>query len=254
VTIAVRSLGQAGFRFELGEAVVYVDPYLSDSVEESEGPLFRRLVPRPLAPEQVDDADFVLITHAHMDHCDPGTLPQLAQASPSARFLGPAEVRDALLDWGVEAHRILEPVEKWQALTPELLVHPVPAAHPEPARDREGGARCLGFVLDYSGCRIYHAGDTSPSDELIEVLRSLRPLRVGLIPVNECNYFKDRVGIVGNMSVRAAFLLAREIGIETLVPIHWDMFAPNSVSREEIELLYRQLEPPFEMIVDPVEL
>ncbi|MBW2419719.1 MAG: MBL fold metallo-hydrolase [Deltaproteobacteria bacterium] len=268
MAIAVRSLGQAGFRLELGEAVVYLDPYLSDSVEESEGPRFRRLVPRPMAPEQIDDADFVLLTHAHMDHCDPGTLPQLAEASPLARFLGPAEVREALLDFGVDAGRILVPAEKWQALTPELRVYPVPAAHPELERDREGGARCLGFVLDYVGNRdagnrdagnrderrIYHAGDTSPCHELIRVLRSLRPLHVGLIPVNECSFFKERLGIVGNMTLREAFLLAEEIGVETLVPIHWDMFAPNSVSREEIELLYGELAPPFELSIDPVEL
>jgi L-ascorbate 6-phosphate lactonase len=257
-TIPVRPLGQAGFRLEFGEAVVYVDPYLSDSVEESEGALFRRLVPRPVAPDEVDDADFVLITHAHMDHCDPGTLPQLARASSSARFLGPAEVRDALLGYGIDAGRILDPAEKWLTLTPELRVHPVPAAHPELERDREGGARCLGFVLEYAGRRIYHAGDTSPRQELIDLLRSLGPLHAGLIPVNECSFFKERMGIVGNMSLREAFSLAEEIGIDTLVPMHWDMFAPNSVSREEIELVYRQLyaqpQPPFALSLDPVEL
>jgi hypothetical protein len=33
--------------------------------------------------------------------------------------------------------------------------------------------------------------------------------------------------------------------------MHWDMFAPNSVYLEEIELLYRLMQPSFEMKVYP---
>ena len=42
------ALGQAGFRLQFGDFVVYIDPYLSDSVERCHGPLFRRRVPIPM--------------------------------------------------------------------------------------------------------------------------------------------------------------------------------------------------------------
>jgi L-ascorbate metabolism protein UlaG (beta-lactamase superfamily) len=45
--------------------------------------------------------------------------------------------------------------------------------------------------------------------------------------------------------------MATDIGVKILVPIHWDMFAPNSVYLEEIELLYRLMQPRFEMKVYP---
>ena len=71
---------------------MYVDPYLSDYVERVEGPELRRLIPAPFAPDTVRDADWVLITHAHIDHCDPLTAVPIAKASPQSRFLGPEPV------------------------------------------------------------------------------------------------------------------------------------------------------------------
>lgn len=63
-------LGQCGFRFEFKKVTVYTDPYLSDHVAEVEGQDMRRLKPILIDPSRVADADYVLITHAHMDHCD----------------------------------------------------------------------------------------------------------------------------------------------------------------------------------------
>src|SRR3546814_20389114 len=84
--IPVRLLGQSGCRLGFPGCTIYVDPYLSNSVQELDAPDLARLTPIPLQPGQVDDADWVLITHDHIDHCDPHTLPALAEASPTASF------------------------------------------------------------------------------------------------------------------------------------------------------------------------
>ncbi|MGH2708602.1 MAG: MBL fold metallo-hydrolase, partial [Actinomycetota bacterium] len=86
---------------------------------------------------------------------------------------------------------------------------------------------------------------------LLAVLRGLGPIDVAFLPVNERSFFRKRRGIIGNMSVREAFAMAAEIGVRTLVPMHWDMFAPNSVFREEIELVYGRLSPPFALSLHP---
>jgi L-ascorbate metabolism protein UlaG (beta-lactamase superfamily) len=247
-------LGQAGFRLEFPAAVVYIDPYLSDAVEECEGALYRRQTPAPFEARSVRDADWVLISHGHLDHCDPAALPEIARASPDCLFLGPNEIRSVLGDLGVPEHRIVEPKECWLPLAEGLQLRPVPAAHPCVERDDEGQLRCLGFVLEHDGRRIYHAGDTSVHEQLIRELAALAPIHTALLPVNERNFFRDRLGITGNMSVREAFQLAEEIGVETLVPIHWDMFALNSVFPEEIFLLYEKLQPPFSLQLNPMEL
>ena len=253
VGIELSWLGQSGVRLNANGIVLYVDPYLSDSVENVHGPEYRRQRPIPMAPAEVDDADYVLITHEHLDHCDPETLPAIAVASPECSFLAPRELRKTLLGFGIGEERILPADESWLSLGPGVQVHPVPAAHPAVERDGDGCLRYLGFVIDCGGKRIYHAGDTSPHEHVIEALNALAPIAVAILPVNEFNFFRSRKGIVGNMSVREAFGLAEEIGAEMVVPVHWDMFTPNCTYPEEIELIYDKLEPPFELCFEPSE-
>src|SRR3546814_15935762 len=104
--IPVRLLGQSGCRLGFPGCTIYVDPYLSNSVQELDAPDLARLTPIPLQPGQVDDADWVLITHDHIDHCDPHTLPALAEASPTASFVGPAPVLRPLGEWGIAGERL----------------------------------------------------------------------------------------------------------------------------------------------------
>lgn len=250
-----QALGQVGYRFQFGTTVVYVDPYLSDYVERVEGPELRRLFPVPYAPDTVTDADWVLITHAHIDHCDPLTVVPIARGSPRCRFMGPAPVLAVLRAQGL-AEACLAPASEteWLSLGDALKVISVPAAHPTISRTGGGCAHCVGYVIEYGGRRIYHAGDTSLADELLTAIARLAPIEIAFLPVNERNYFRDRRGIIGNMSIREAFGLADELGIRTVVPVHWDMFAPNCVPRREIELAYELLEPAFDMKFYPSEL
>jgi L-ascorbate metabolism protein UlaG (beta-lactamase superfamily) len=250
--LPVTPLGQSGYRFGFGDCVVYVDPYLSDSVERLEGEDHRRLTPAPAAPGAVSDARVCCITHIHQDHADPDTLIPLAKASAHCRFVCPNEVAKALWAWGIDRDRVVIADREPMRLSDALAVTPVPAAHEDLDVDEEGRYRYLGYVFEWRGRRFYHAGDTSPHEHLLAVLRGLGPIDVAFLPVNERSFFRKRRGIIGNMSVREAFAMAAEIGVRTLVPMHWDMFAPNSVFREEIELVYGRLNPSFALSIHPM--
>jgi L-ascorbate metabolism protein UlaG (beta-lactamase superfamily) len=253
--IKIKGLGQSGFRFEFGKTIVYVDPYLSDSVQETHGEDFKRQVPIPIRPEELCDADWTLITHIHLDHCDPQTLLPISKSSRRCSFLCPNEVAHVLRKLGIiHADRIIVAKERWVKLGESLRVMPVPAAHTEIEQDPEGYLKYLGYVIEYAGRKIYHAGDTSPSIPLFHRLNTLRPIEVAFLPVNERNFYREQRGIIGNMSVREAFRMASDLRVSTLVPIHWDMFELNSVYPEEIQLLYEQCKPPFDLLINPDQI
>ena len=253
--IPLQLLGQSGCRMQFPAATVYVDPYLSNSVQELDGPDLERLTPIPYPPESVQDADWVLITHEHIDHCDPHTLPALAKASPHARFVAPAPVVEILCSWGIERSRILEaPEQDWLKLATDLRVRAVPAAHPVIERDDQGSSAYVGYVIDAGGRRIYHAGDTSVQQEIIDALKNLGDIHTAFLPVNEHNFFRGRRGIIGNMSVREAFLFAQEIGVRQVVAVHWDMFAANAVDPTEIRLIHRLMDPGFSLLLHPAAI
>lgn len=250
--IQITALGQVGFRFEFAETVVYIDPYLSNSVAEQESAEHARLFPIHHSADSITDADWVCITHEHLDHCDPVTLKPLQQASPDCCFVGPAKVVKILRELGVAENRIVLANEQhWLSLSPSLKIIAVASAHPEIRRDSDGYAECIGFVFDHAGRRVYHSGDTSVTQELLDNLGQLEPIEIAFLPVNERNFFREKAGIIGNMSVREAFELANQQGFKIVVPTHWDMFAANNVYREEIELLYQRISPGFELQIYP---
>jgi rhamnosyltransferase len=252
--IPVQMLGQSGCRLSFPGATVYLDPYLSNSVQILDAPDLERQIPIPIAPEKVTDADIVLITHEHIDHCDPHTLPIIAQASPQACFIGPAPVLKKLSEWGIAEHRLALAQETWQDVAPNLRLHAIPAAHPEIERDTAGQLACVGYLIDYAGQKLYLAGDTMARQKIIDTLCKLGPLHTAFLPVNEHNFFRGRRGIIGNMSVREAFQFALEIGAQQVVAVHWDMFASNAVDPDEIRLIHKRMNPDFGLLIGPTHL
>lgn len=252
--IPTRMLGQSGCRLSFPRVTLYVDPYLSNSVQELDALDLERQVPIPFPPEQVTDADWVLLTHEHIDHCDPHTIPKLSQASPAAQFLVPQPVASILAGWGIAEARIHVAEERWRDLAPGLRARAVPAAHPEMERDADGRLAYVGFLLEHGGKRIYLAGDTALRQEIIDVLRVESPIHTAFLPVNEHNFFRGRRGIIGNMSVREAFGLAEEVGVRQVVAVHWDMFAANETTPAEIRAVYQRQRPDFSLLLQPSSL
>jgi L-ascorbate 6-phosphate lactonase len=249
--VPLRTLGQSGFRLQFGDTVVYIDPYLTDSCATFDGPHLARLAPPPLAPSEVTDADFVFVTHAHRDHCDPDTLVPLARASPKARFVASSAAAKVLAASSIARERVELARESWTPLAEALRVRAVPAAHPVIERDTDGVLLHAGYIFEFGGRRFYHSGDTSLTAELLEALSPYAPIDIVFLPVNERNFVREQQGILANMSLREAFYFAAQLGARTLVPMHWDLFGPNSTFRDEIELVHRLAQPELRLELEP---
>ena len=94
--IIFQHIGQSGFFINFKSIKILIDPYLSNSVEELDSPDYKRLIPIPFLPSQLKDINWILITHDHLDHCDPQTLPLLYKHNPNAIFIGPSKVSKLL--------------------------------------------------------------------------------------------------------------------------------------------------------------
>jgi L-ascorbate metabolism protein UlaG (beta-lactamase superfamily) len=231
-SLALWALGQSGFVVKGKDTVVYIDPYLSSYVDEAgyaPPGTFRRQFPPPLTPQEATNAQWVFCTHEHADHTDPQTLGPLAQAAPSARFIGPAASREILRSLGIADDRILVPPVDTPHSLGSLRFTAVPAAHYGLDQDDRGGFRWLGYIIQLNGVTVYHAGDTILYDGLVERLRA-SPIDIACLPVNGRDGWRERRGMIGNLDGREAAELAVAIEADVLIPMHNDMFAANHVS------------------------
>ncbi len=237
-------LGQVGCLLESGSQRLIIDPYLSNSVAEQFGVGLKRQVPPPFTRASCPHIDFLLLTHAHLDHTDPATLAPLLESQPHIQIFAPFESRELLRSIGCDLAEA--PPASWTQLAANLSICAVPAAHTEIHRNSEGELRDVGYLLKLGETTLYHAGDTIPHPEIFAALKG-EVIDIALLPVNERNHYRDAQGIIGNMTLREAFQMAADFGVKTLIPTHWDMFTPNSVFPEEIELLHKLLAPPFKL-------
>ena len=224
--LAFWGLGQVGVAIKGPTGLLYVDPYLTDS--DGEGGRLERSFPPPLEPKEVTNASAVLLTHDHVDHTDPETLLPLASASPEARFICPSTSRDTLEEAGLDRDRITVPEVGEPLEVAGATATAVPSAHTELERDPEGGYPYLGYVIEWNGVTLYHAGDTVIYDGLMETLGRWE-IDVAFVPINGRDFFRTREGLAGNTDYREVAHLAEELDFGLVVPTHYDLFAFNAV-------------------------
>lgn len=240
--LVLLGLGQAGVALRGSSQTIYVDPYLTSN--DGSGGRMERLFPPPLAPEEVDDASAVLVTHAHIDHFDPETLGPIASASPQALFVGPypCDFREA----GISRDRTVTPSAFEPQTIGEATVTAVPAAHPE-IELTDSGYSCLGFIIEMNGVTVYNAGDTviydqdekSATPALLDALSGW-DIDVMFVPINGRDWFRTAKGLVGNTNAQEAVLLAEELDVRLVVPTHYDLIPGNTVNPAHfVDILYR---------------
>jgi L-ascorbate 6-phosphate lactonase len=218
-------LGQAGFRLRDAEsgATVFCDPFLSAHADR-----------RWQAPASVADlaaADVVLVSHEHIDHRDLPTLSSAAAVADARHTL----VVPRPIEATVSAPTVIG-AQPGEALSFHgVRVWPVPARHGVDVADAYnfgeslsgGQVRYLGYVVEIGGMRLYHSGDCSPYEGQAEAVRVHAP-RIALLPINGRDHFRETEhNIVGNMDYREAARLAHDIGVQVLVPMHWELFPQN---------------------------
>jgi L-ascorbate metabolism protein UlaG (beta-lactamase superfamily) len=231
-------LGQAGFALRAGRTRMLLDPYLSDSLAAKyagKPDPHGRMMPSPLKPEEARGVRWVLCSHGHSDHMDPGTLPAVAADNPECRFVVPRAERETALGRGVPRDRLVA-VNAGDALDlgDGARIEAIPAAHEELETDAAGAFRHLGFIVRVARLTLYHSGDCIPYDGLKERLAGAG-VNVALLPVNGRDAERTRRGIIGNFTFAEAANVCREASIPILMAHHFEMFEFNTVPRGELE-------------------
>ena len=128
-SIGIFWIGHSSFVFKTSTGkIIFVDPYLSNSVEKHEGR--KRLRAIPIKPENVV-TNLVLCTHDHLDHTDPETLMKIANGC-NAKFVGPSSSYRHMRNLGMDKNELPRPegrgiLEQLQLFRLMFLVFYVPS-------------------------------------------------------------------------------------------------------------------------------
>lgn len=195
--LTVIALGHGSLQITFGEQVIYVDPYSQVT-----------------AYEKLPKADQIWITHEHHDHLDSKAID--AVATPDTVYVSSKAAAAALSG----EKYILANGES--AAVRGITITAVPAYNIE--RERSPGVKYHpkgvgnGYVADFSGVRVYIAGDT----EHIPEMAGLRQIDLAFLPIL----------LPYTMSPQEAAAAARSFSPAVLVPYHQGHTDPHEVQKE----------------------
>jgi L-ascorbate metabolism protein UlaG (beta-lactamase superfamily) len=156
--VTITPVKHASLVLGFGNEVIYVDPSGAD---------FSALPP----------ATAILITHAHGDHFDPATLEKVA--GDTAPILTTEEVQGKLADALKARSTVLRNGES--GTLNGIAIEAVAAYNTTPERQKyhpQGVGN--GYVLSFGDKRVYVAGDTEPTPEML----ALKDIAVAFLPCN----------------------------------------------------------------------
>lgn len=233
-TLAVWWLGQSGYLVKSASGTMVIDPYLSEHLTkkyEATGTPHVRMTRSPCRGADLRRVDLVLSSHKHSDHLDPGTMPDLLEASPDAKLVLPEALIAHAIGLGLPADRLVGLDAGRVFHHRGFQIRAIPSAHEGLDTDDRGRHLYLGYVVEVEGFRLYHSGDTLSYEGLVEHLGA-GPFDVLFLPINGRDPAR---GVAGNMSAADAVALATVVRPRYLVPHHYEMFTFNTVPIGDFE-------------------
>ena len=199
-------IGQSGYRIWDAETEILLDPYLSNSVEQSFGR--QRLLPIQPHPEELNPS-VIVCTHDHLDHLDPDTLMQIP--NKEVPILAPGSCKEKLQNMCYVNLKVFEPGTSLSVGSFTLTC--VPAVHTVDA---------VGVVIRHGKLSLYFTGDTFFEQQLCNP------------KTHDCDVlFVCINGKLGNMGIEDAVELTNMINPSIAVPNHYGMFASNTADPAE---------------------
>ena len=228
--LTVTWLGQSTALWQVNGLNLLTDPHFGPraSPVSFAGP--RRLVPAPLAIEQLPRIDIVLISHNHYDHLDLGTVKALAaQPGGPPVFLVPLGVERWMAAQGIGNTRRMDWWDRFafESAAGPVTVHFVPAHHwssrsPWDRRETLWGGFVVQAAMAGEPVSLYYSGDTGYAPDFTEIGRRFGGFDLSMIPVG-C-YLPRWFMKAQHVNEEEAVRIHQDVRSRLTLGVHWGTF------------------------------
>jgi len=195
---------------------------------------------------EMKSVNALVVTHIHSDHLDINTAAAVHQNCPNAKFIGPQEVVNTWLNWGI-------PKEKTIIVKPgdEVKIEDVTIVALE-AFDRTALVTCedpeetlkgkipqemdeiaVNYLFETSGGNIYHAGDSHYSNMFAKHGNE------HTIDVCLGAYGENPRGITDKVTSVDMLRMAESLKAKVVIPVHYDIWANFMADPKEITEIWK---------------
>ena len=231
---------------------ILTDPVFSERIGLDVAGLFtigpRRLVKPAMSVSELPPVDLILLSHAHLDHCDLPTLDQLPKNVP---LVMAKNTSDLVADLGFETVYELDWTQ-WTRIG-DVRIEALEVKHfgwrypwePDRSRGYHDGRSYNAYLLSRNGHQIVFGGDTAYHEKFREIRNRGLAVDLAILPIGAYDPW-----IANHASPEQALALADQLQAYHILPIHWSTFIQSQEpTSEPINRLRKATEKHPERIV-----
>ena len=203
IDMKITWLGQAGLLFETDNIKIMIDPYFSNICEKYNPDLRRRISVRKEFTEIKPDV--LVLTHNHLDHTDPETLPYFINDKTKVKIVLSENAHDFVKTLGGRTNDYIVFKECTEWTEGGVRFSGIKAYHSENT--------AFGIIIDDGEHKYYVTGDTLYNSNILKSLPD--DIYAVFLPIN---------GFGNNMNMTDAARFAKACRAKYTVPIHFGMF------------------------------
>lgn len=205
-----------------------------------------RTQPFVIDPFEIKGVDALVVTHIHSDHLDINTAAAVHKNCPTAKFVGPQEVVNTWLKWGIPQEKTivvhpgdevrikdinivaLEAFDRTALVTEE---DPEVVLKGKMPQDMDEIA--VNYLFETSGGNLYHAGDSHYSNRFAKHGNEYK--------VDVClgAYGENPRGITDKVTSIDMLRMAESLNTQVVIPVHYDIWANFQADPKEITALWK---------------
>ncbi len=210
-------LGHASFYLRLSGVRILIDPVLGKP------PLIRRFSELPADPRKLVNIDYILVSHAHYDHCDKNSLRLLSTQNPMARVCCGLELDKLIGQW---MDNLIQPAGWYQQYAwgdDDVRITFLPSRHWANRGLSDINTTLWGGFMIQAGAKcIYYGGDSGFGAHFGEIGATFPDIDVALIGAGAYSpaWFMAQNHQDPYHAVEAFYAT----GAKTFIPFHYGTF------------------------------
>ncbi len=208
--------GHASFFIQLSGIRILIDPVYGKL------PVGKRFSEMPVNPDKLLNIDYILVSHAHYDHCDKNSLKLLTKNNPEAQILTGLELDNLIGKWTENKIQTAGWYQQYQ-LDNDLKIVFLPSRHWANRSLFDGNTTLWGaFMIGKAGKLIYFGGDSGHGSHFRDVGELFQNITVSLIGAGAYapEWFMGPLHQNPYDAVQAAYAT----GAKTFIPFHYGTF------------------------------
>ncbi len=248
VRFSVLWIGHSSTLIQIEDKVFMFDPVFNDVI----GAVTLRSKEAGVELKDIPKLDFVMVSHAHMDHMSLGTLKDLDDKFPKAKLIFPYGAEKYLADYNMDMIRMKTGNNAALNYIGEtknfdgVKITTVFASH---FGGRYGLDSYLwkvpgytGYIIEYKSITVFFAGDTAYDEDAFKNIGEKFHINLALLPIGPCRECDSTVSSFSHVSTRGAIIMLDDLKADYMIPVHFGAITYFNDPREPMYALKRIIE------------